>query len=276
QLPPLAQDGLAYILILTFGVLHGANDITLIGAVELRKRPLAIIHLKYIAAVLGISLIFLISKTIPLLAFVLISGYHFGEQHFGSNCTTKTIWRRPFFFSYGLTILFMIFAIKVKAVVPVIQEIIQLQLPEAFFFWGLGIVASIFMVLLVYLSWTKVIQVNLIKELFFLVVLGVVFHQASLAWGFGIYFVIWHSFPSLHDQLQFLYGKVSATTFARYLRSSWIYWGISIAGLAFLYFLLKDKTDYFITMVLYVLAAITFPHVMVMSQIEGLKNESGS
>lgn len=81
QLSPTVQDYLAYILILTIGVLHGANDITLIGTVSNSKK----LFLAYLAAMVFVSFLFLISKGIALLFSILISAYHFGEQHLGEH-----------------------------------------------------------------------------------------------------------------------------------------------------------------------------------------------
>ncbi|MEM1338339.1 MAG: Brp/Blh family beta-carotene 15,15'-dioxygenase [Bacteroidota bacterium] len=272
QLSPAVQDYVAYSLILTFGVLHGANDLTLIASLRKENQGFVASLVRYLAIVLLVSAVFLLSRTGTLLLFVLISGYHFGEQHFGTSLHKNSPWRPLFFLSYGLTILFMIFFIKMNEVIPIVNEITGLSIGPNFYSYGLVVVGFVFLLQLGYHFITKQIKVNYIEELFMFLVLGIVFYIASLIWAFAIYFIFWHSLPSLRDQLTFLYGRVNRTTFLRYLKTSWWYWLAALLSLTVLYFVLREKVDYFITILLYLLAAITFPHVLVMSKVEALKN----
>lgn len=143
---------------------------------------------------------------------------------------------------------------------------------EKSMFWKALTLISILLVLATYkLIRDGALSINPIKEIFYLGVLAIVFANSSLVWGFAIYFIFWHSLPSLKDQLHFLYGQATKNEFFMYLRTSSLYWFISIVGLFGLYLLLRDSVDFFITVILYVLAAITFPHVLVMSKVESLK-----
>ena len=271
QLNPVVQDYVAYALILTFGVLHGANDITLIKSLPSENQSNKYTLLRYIGAVAFVSILFLMSKSLALLFFILISGYHFGEQHFGNAMRSETRLALPFYLSYGLVVLFMVFALQLNEVVLIIEDIAGVTLSTSFFTFGLLSVAICFIGLGLFLYLKSHLKINPLKELFYLGVLALVFANASLVWGFAIYFIFWHSLPSLNDQLGFLYGKATKNTFLRYLKSSSIYWLASILGLTLMYLLLKDQVDFFITVVLYILAAITFPHVLVMSKVEALK-----
>ncbi len=276
QLSPALQDVVAYSLILTFGVLHGANDLTLIASLRNESQGFVKSLLRYLAVVLLVSLVFVLSRVGTLILFIMISGYHFGEQHFGGNLKSISFERSMFFLSHGLTILFMIFYIKMNEVVPIVNEITGFSIGEAFYGYGLLGSASVFLVLLIYFVVRQQMQVNYIQELFMFLVLGIVFYIASLIWAFAIYFVFWHSLPSLRDQMHFLYGKVNKVTFLRYVKSSWWYWSAALVGLTLLYLILREKVDYFITILLYLLAVITFPHVLVMSKVESLKNSRES
>ena len=112
------------------------------------------------------------------------------------------------------------------------------------------------------------VKSSLWEELFLLGVFFVIFKTASLLWGFCIYFVVWHSIPSLMDQMNYLYGKTNWSTFKNYLKTSWPYWVVSLVGLVGLYWLLRDNNRFFLSVLIYFLAAITFPHVIVMSRLE--------
>lgn len=267
QLPSDIQDYFAYSLILTFGVLHGANDVVLLKKQhENLKTTKAIIP--YILVISTVTLLFLFSRTLVLAIFILISGYHFGEQHFKEKLA-HTHWFHTLFFTfYGLSILFMIFYTNLDEVQQIIYDVsghlVQREYIELGFLVNLiGLSGS-----LVFLTLNKVLRVQWAKEIFMFLVLYIVFKVASLLWAFSIYFILWHSIPSLKDQMDVLYGSSKPKYFIDYLRSSWIYWFVSVVGLLVLYLLLQNHIEYFITVVLYVLAAITFPHVIVMSKLE--------
>ena len=274
QFNEAVQDYLAYALIMTVGILHGANDIALIRSYSNLKYSNKKILTIYLLAIVSVLLLFLITKEGALLFFMVISGYHFGEQHFGCRLRRSENGNFLFFTSYGITILFMIYVNKINNTINVIQEIVGIMVPPYFFNWGLIIFISLFLLSGAVLYLKRQIRINIIEELFYLLVLWVCFANASLVWGFAIYFVLWHSLPSLRDQIAFLYGEMNSTNALKYLRSSWVYWLLSILGLILLYVLLKEKLDYFVSVVLFVLAAVTFPHVVVMSKIEHLKNST--
>ncbi|MEO0573387.1 MAG: Brp/Blh family beta-carotene 15,15'-dioxygenase [Bacteroidota bacterium] len=271
QLPSVAQDYIAYAFILTFGVLHGANDITLITSLTKKKGSNKRLLLTYLGAVLLVTLLFMISKGLALIFFILISAYHFGEQHF-SHHLKKDSAISPFLYAlYGSVILFMIFSIKLNEVLIVIEDLSGWILDRNLFIGFLSIGALGTLMCCYKLIKDGILEINPVKELFYLAVLGITFANSSLVWGFAIYFIFWHSLPSMKDQLHFLYGRASGSNFMSYLKTSSLYWLVSILGLGLLYWLLKDSVDYFITVVLYVLAAITFPHVLVMSKIEAIR-----
>ncbi|MGD1945731.1 MAG: Brp/Blh family beta-carotene 15,15'-dioxygenase [Croceivirga sp.] len=270
QISPQVQDYLAYGLILTFGVLHGANDITLISSLS-NKNPTRKLLGMYLGAMGLVTFFFLISRGFALVFFILISAYHFGEQHLGSRMEYPSRYRHALFLCYGLVILFLIFNLKLNETIAIISDASGWVFANEVF-QSILIVALVGLLIIAFkMVREKELRINVIKELFYLMVLAIVFANSSLVWGFAIYFILWHSIPSLYDQIGVLYGKATKYTFIAYLKSSYIYWLISILGLLVLYGLLKDRVDFFITVVLYVLAAITFPHVMVMSKLERLK-----
>ncbi|BFP41956.1 hypothetical protein FGF1_28010 [Flavobacteriaceae bacterium GF1] len=273
QLSPVLQDYLAYAFILTFGVLHGANDITLIHSLSKGKKPIRVLLLVYLGAMALVAFFFLLSKGLALLFFILISAYHFGEQHFNKQFTGRTRWKVPLFMSYGFLILFMIFNIKLDKVVDVIADLTGLVLMASVFKIVLVVALLVFLMLSILLFKKRILNINPLRELLYLTVLTVVFATSSLIWGFAIYFILWHSLPSMKDQLGYLYGEATKKSFVQFLRTSFLYWFISIAGLALLYWLLKDSVHYFVTVLLYVLAAITFPHVIVMSKVESSETD---
>lgn len=267
----LVQTYLAYGLILTFGILHGANDISVIQY-STAKYGVDVQFSKvlgyYVLTVLAILLIFFIFPPLALLLFIVLSGYHFGEQHFKNQVKKKTLKTTLLYLFYGLTILFMIFYFNLNKVKLIFIDLTQIEFGDSFFKYTLIGVLFLFLSLLSYLTVKKEITVNFIEEIFYVLALLVVFVTADLLWGFCIYFILWHSLPSLRDQIEVLYGKASKIEFVKYIRSSWLYWLVSITGLGVLYIIFRDNTTYLTSILIYFLAAITFPHVIVMSRLE--------
>ena len=102
------------------------------------------------------------------------------------------------------------------------------------------------------------------QELFLILLFALLFKMAALLWAFAIYFIVWHSVPSLIDQIRMLYGEANKINVIKYVKSSFMYWLISLIGLVLLYFATTYFKISFITIFFAFLAAITVPHVIVM------------
>lgn len=265
-----AEEILSYFFVFSFGILHGANDLKLLQKTnELGKQTFFFRALVSYLMVIGVTaLLFSLLPVAALLFFVLASGYHFGEQHWASRVkpVSKGMW---FFYSvYGLLIFFLLFYCNAAEVGGIIEEVTGIFLPKSFFLYGLIISGVFSLIGLVKFRIENKLLSPILEELFYLLVFFVVFQTASLLWAFSIYFVIWHSIPSLLDQVQFLSGEISKKSLWSYLRTSFIYWVFSILGLALLYYFLKDQHQLFLSILIYFLAAITFPHVLVMTKLK--------
>jgi Brp/Blh family beta-carotene 15,15'-monooxygenase len=102
-------------------------------------------------------------------------------------------------------------------------------------------------------------------------VFALIFSSSGLIWGFAIFFIFWHSIPSMIDQIQFLYRDVTFGNFKLYFKSAFLYWIASLFGLTFLYFIFKDE-KIFNALFFSFLAAITFPHTLVILKMFGRKS----
>jgi len=258
-----AQIIVGFILILTFGILHGANDLLLIKKIDINKEPMSLQKtlLYYIVVVAIGSLLFWVIPWFALLLFILVSGYHFGEQQWEN--LEKSILFKIFEFAYGLLILMLLFIFHIEEVQEVIQNITSVLVPESYFIIGLAINIVSLVALGIYYS-TKLIEFKnrVLLETFYLVVFAVLFRVSSLIWGFAIYFIIWHSIPSIINQIKYLNGEFNKKNFWKYIKSAFVYWLISLIGIATLYLLFKD-IKIFNALFFSFLAAITFPHVLV-------------
>lgn len=264
------QNYIAYLFILSFGILHGANDLTLIQKEKTTQRKpksyLRILVL-YILFVLGSVLIFYLLPSLALLVFILFSGYHFGEQHLVGKTQSSSITASILYFTYGIFILFLLFYINYEMTAAIIETMIGFGIPKFIFKIVLALSGISTICLGVFLVLGKKLRINPIKELFFLAVFFVVFKTASLLLGFAIYFILWHSIPSLYDQIIYLHGDVTKGSFKSFLKDSFPYWLISVVGLLVLLFVFRNNLETSLAFFFSFLAAITFPHVLVIKRL---------
>ena len=124
-----------YGLILTFGIIHGANDILILLKGKKQTKKIVIRStVKYLSIVLLISVLFFLFSEISLLFFVLFSAYHFGEQQwtiFGSN-QSKSI--SLFYFFFGLLIFSVLFLFNKSDVSNIIFEITKIHISRKYLF----------------------------------------------------------------------------------------------------------------------------------------------
>jgi Brp/Blh family beta-carotene 15,15'-monooxygenase len=110
-------------------------------------------------------------------------------------------------------------------------------------------------------------SVLFLREFLYLVLLFFVFNTSSLILGFAIYFILWHSIPSIIHQIEFISGNLNKRNVISYVKKALIYWVISIAGLLFLYKLLPE-IKLLATVIFVILFAVTAPHTWVMHRMK--------
>ncbi len=257
---------LGFLMILTFGILHGANDILIINKSfkSLKNSPIYFLIGFYLTLVLSTALLFTFLPDFALLFFITISAYHFGEQHWHSvlSYTHKTI-KLLFELLYGSFIFCLIFYFHVPEVEYIISNICHYAVNLSHIDYLLTINGLLMVFVGIYLYKTnKLFKMQIGEQLLYLLVLAMVFRVSSLIWSFAIYFVLWHSIPSLHDQITYLYHTVNKNTIIAYVKKAFVYWLVSIIGLVVLYLVFKD-TKVFEALLFSFIAAITFPHVIV-------------
>ena len=258
----LAQNSAAMIGILTFGVLHGANDLKIIAkkSSNQSKRYRLKFFILYVGVVLLGIVLFLFIPKIALLSFVGVSCYHFGEQHWNGRFQTK-INLFIFYSMYGALIFFLLFTFQFESTVEVIYQITSLKIPFAVFLGGLILVSLGFMLIIIR---SKISLFSFLPEFLLLGVLAILFSQATLLFGFGLYFVLWHSLPSLSSQIRYIYDQQTKSPWLSYLKSAIVYWLLALSGLGLFYFYFDLPQEQYLSIFFSFLAAITFPHAVVM------------
>ena len=256
---------LAFSGILTFGIIHGANDLLLIGKVS-NSNNIKSQFVFYVVMVLGFFLFFYKIPTIALITFILLSSYHFGEHQWTlfEKPTNKFI--KVFYFSYGLTIFSLIFYFNFLEVNEIIFDITSVRLEKIFYQYLL--IGSSSLTFLLSILFYRKIQNQLLIQLILLILYFFTVSLTDLILSFAIYFVLWHSLPSIIEQTKFIYGFSEKKTYQTYFKKAFIYWIMSLFGLFITYYFFKESQSQLLSIFFSFLAAITFPHTFVISKIK--------
>ncbi|WP_295335882.1 Brp/Blh family beta-carotene 15,15'-dioxygenase [Flavobacterium sp.] len=271
------QQITGFVIIFLFGILHGANDLRLISKIKNEKsvnnyRKILVYYLTFVTT--GVLLFYLLPEW-ALVIFILVSAYHFGEQHWNQLSTEKNSPIISLFqLVYGLFIFALLFYFHQKEVTVIIGEIIHSPIKAFNFTYLLQFNGLLLIAFSLVMLWKNTIFKNQLPvNLVYLILFTIIFRNSNLIWAFAIYFIIWHSLPSIKDQICFLYGQYSFQNFVQYFKAAFLYWFVSVTGIALLYFLFR-KEAVFTALFFSFLAAITFPHVLVIMKMQNRIKEN--
>jgi len=270
QIPESVQYSIAFFFIFTLGILHGSNDLSIVSKIKkvATLKKLGLFLSGYILVVVIAALVFYVAPKVALLFFILFSGYHFGEQHFHNIVKKNSIYRGFLFISYGLVVLFLILALNISEVSLIIQDIIGYTFDISVYYYCLLACFIVFALLGVKYYLDQIFDFKtIVYELFLLLVFFIVFSSSNLIWSFAIYFILWHSIPSIVEQLDYLYKEISWKSFLKYIKKSFVVWLISIMGIGSLLYFFKDDKQIFLPIIFSFLGAITFAHSFVISKM---------
>ena len=261
------QNLIVFSGILSFGIIHGANDLLLLKKnLNTNKDSIISLLIPYLIMVFSFGIFFYLIPSLALIFFVLFSSYHFGEQQWTMFSEKKQNNLGFFYFTYGLFLFSFLFWSNNSFVSEIIYDITAINI-DAVIYDYLLYISTLGLIFLGIINF-KSLSDQLIVQSFLLVLLSVIFYNSNLLLAFGIYFVFWHSIPSIIEQSDYIYGYSNLKSFINYLKSALIYWIISLFGLLVLYSLLKDYQSLLLSIFFSFLAAITFPHTLVIFKIK--------
>ena len=215
--------------------------------------------LVYIATVLLFSLILYHFPMTALFFFVLFSCYHFGEQQWTHRFQSKINSPHFFYFVYGAFLFSMLFWSHAEQTQFIIKEMSGLHIaPISFQYMAYSSICFCVLYLLHKFSVAKTLIMDVLLQSILLILL---FWTTNLIVSFGTYFIIWHSWPSLKDQTKALYNKPNA--YFAYLKDAFPFWIISVLGLSMFLIYYEQIGLNPLALFFAFLAAITFPHVLV-------------
>jgi Brp/Blh family beta-carotene 15,15'-monooxygenase len=268
QFGEVVEDFLAYVMVISLGILHGANDLLILSIKDKKEKSLLKNLIIYISIIILCLVIYLFSPFVAILFFVLLSSYHFGEEHLSERINVNVVFNFFYFLGYGMFIFSLLFYQSIPDVDLIMNELTGLTFTKnqievtLFASSGFLFTASLFLIL------TKRNSYKIfLKEFFYLVLLYLVFKTSSLILGFAIYFILWHSIPSIVHQVEFISGNLNEKSILLYVKKAMIYWVISIVGLLTLYKIVPE-IELFAAVVFVILFAVTAPHTWVMHKMK--------
>ena len=268
-LPVIYQDILGFILILSIGVIHGANDLLIIKKYT-RKNSLKS-QISYFFYYLGLVFLgfvfFYLFPSIALLSFVLVSIYHFGEQHWEvktSNADFINVKRIYPIILHGLVFFVIVFMNNIDIVNDVLLSFNTISLDYTYLRILFIVLFLIYMSLLLL---SKSIRGYFVDEFIFFILLFLLTLNSSLIFGFSIYFIFFHSVLSIKDQVKYIYGDDNSQYIKKYLISALPYFILALLFLIGSYLFIDFESLDILPIMFTFLAAITFPHVIVIEKM---------
>ena len=263
------QDMIGFALVLSVGLIHGANDLLII-----KKNSKSISNFSqfrtffaYIGVVFVGLIFFYLIPSFALIVFILVSIYHFGEQHLEAIPITRILknnYRFISIVSHGIILFTIIFMNNINTVNNVFLSF-KINFLNSNTLNIILITASI-----VYIS-TLVINKYLTSFIFSEILFFVLFYFLSLSSTlilcFSVYFIFFHSILSIKDQVKYIYGSNDSSSLKRYFINSMPYFILAIIFLILFYNYTEIDNSDLLPIIFTFLAAITFPHVIVIEKM---------
>ena len=200
--------------------------------------------------------------------FIVISSYHFGEEHNSNKIRTRNKLDKLYYINYGLIIFGMLFYNSKPQLKTIMVDLTGTYLNSNIIKTTLIVNIIIFILLHIYFKLNKKILLKeTLEEVFYIMFLFLVFKTTSLIFGFAIYFILWHSLPSILNQVLFLSGEVNKTTLLKFIKKAFLYWLISASSILILY-IFTPNIKLFSSSLFVILFSVTVPHMWVMSRMK--------
>ena len=105
----------------------------------------------------------------------------------------------------------------------------------------------------------KHLKNQLLIQIFLLIFFLITVYFTDLLMSFAIYFVLWHSLPSVLEQSKFLFGSSEKTHLKIYLKKASLYWILSILGLTVTYYIFKDSQSQLLSIFFFFFSSYYLP-----------------
>jgi len=251
-----------FILILTtIGIPHGAID-HLLDRQQVKNRSLIHFLFIYITIILFYLLIWWLIPVYALLAFLLISAYHFGQSHFiqyppkGFKALT--------YLTLGSYYLSVILGGDFESTAEILSSLLHIG-PLGPYKWM--IIGSLFLgsAILIY---STVKQKGFRMLLAEMIVMGIVLYFTPLLLAFIIYFGFWHALPSMYLEYQILKEGFQGQKLKKFIYQLLPFSLLSLVGMALIIILFFNRLEQEQLVLLFfvLVSLISAPHIWFMNR----------
>jgi Brp/Blh family beta-carotene 15,15'-monooxygenase len=267
-------------LILFIGVPHGAADHIIFersGNSFFGAKKIWSFVLIYL--LLGAAFLFMwaISPFKAMILFILISVFHFGQEHFEELEPSLDITKWTYF-CWGSLVLMIPLVWNAETTALYFKEISGVELTPISMEIRIVILSIIYVlnVVTVFLIYKKgMIDLSRLKsELLQGVLLMFIFLVAPLVLGFAIYFVFWHSLNAMRDQYHFLENDSKTYSLYQYIKDIA---PLSLVSIVFVltcgYLLMQYSHQSLFSYIFILIALITLPHILLFDRFYLHKRE---
>lgn len=279
QVPEWGNYIVSGVLILVFGLPHGATDHLLYNFVRTRQisgninRTFLTIYFSVIGTY---ALVWWWSPAIALIIFLLMSAYHFGETQWiwMETKSQKPLLRKVHFLLWGITLLGFLFVYFTEETNFFLSNLIDSKNVLITLDLTRNFVLPISGILLLLLTWMiydnrseLVTQVMALSMFFLLFVL------TDLIYGFAVFFGFYHAKDTIEVMIaQFEKAKLSFKWKAFFM-NAWLFTLLSILGIGiimvtFYYF---QYQVHFVTLFFIMISLVTAPHMWFIERFYAIK-----
>lgn len=249
-----------WILIGTLGIIHGSNDLQA-SYISKKSLKLPVVLLIYIVFITLGLIVYYINIELLIFILLLFSAYHFGEQQVHEIFAGKYLVNYLHHIAVGTVVFGLLFIQNWEEVAPILTAIGSENLNYATIVIITSvafIVQFVYALFMIHIAETK--QLRLVVLQLELLVLFYTFEYLDLLGSFTLYFVFWHSLPSIIDQSLLLYGNFNRKVLQHFINSAAPIYFISLTTVLVCYFTLNFATQ--IQFVVLIALIATLPHIV--------------
>lgn len=248
------------LVLVTVGIPHGSLD-HLLTHPRINRKNLIRFVLKYLAIIFVYLLIWILLPIPALIAFVVMSAYHFGQSHFIR--TPLTYYKKATYFFTGFFYLSVIFWGSFDETDKILAGIVTIATFKSF---GWYIISGSFLI-----SNFLFFRNRSGKWLFFaaeMIGLGLLLYQLPLLVAFIIYFGFWHALPSMSEEFQSLKKHFGKNKLKSFIARMIPFTTLSLAGMALIIAFLyqSSEVEEIIFLFFVLISLISAPHVWYMNR----------
>lgn len=257
------------LILLSIGIPHGAID-HLISNPKIDRTGLGKFLIAYLSLILAYLLIWYFIPGFALIAFLVMSAYHFGQSHFIAEKLSKTpSW--PLFLSRGAYFLLVILLGDWEVTKSILSPVVDLASLDPYRIPILGFSILVTMMIQM-ITGLKLSKTHLLECM----ILGPILYFSPLLIGFIIYFGFWHALPSMISEYRYLSGYNAYNSVKKFAMQLLPFSVISFVGIGLVLFFGLEflETNQLILLFFILISLISFPHILYMDRFLKSQNQN--